>query len=209
MSTDRTEMHDLASSEPQRVKDMAAKWEAWARRDHVLPWMWKPQYGQPAEAETDEPDRLSFDLKPGASLKKAKAPLVKNRPITIDAEVTKWGDEGVILAQGGAAEGYALYVHEGRPVFALRRENVLTLAQSKDPLPKNPAHLGASLAKDGTLTLTIDGKTVARAQADGCLTRMPLDGLQVGQDTGGAVADYQTPYPFQGEIGKVTVRLEK
>jgi arylsulfatase len=45
MSSDRTEMHDLASAEPEKVKDLSAKWDAFARRTNVLPWIWKPQYG--------------------------------------------------------------------------------------------------------------------------------------------------------------------
>jgi arylsulfatase A-like enzyme len=45
MAVDRTEMHDLATSEPQRATDLATKWEAWAKRAHVLPWPYKPAYG--------------------------------------------------------------------------------------------------------------------------------------------------------------------
>ncbi|HEY2588788.1 MAG TPA: arylsulfatase [Tepidisphaeraceae bacterium] len=41
---DRTEMHDLATAHPDRTRQMAAQWEAWARRCHVLPWPWKPPY---------------------------------------------------------------------------------------------------------------------------------------------------------------------
>jgi len=41
---DRTEMHDLAPSETERLHTMTAAWEAWAKRCHVLPWPWKPQY---------------------------------------------------------------------------------------------------------------------------------------------------------------------
>jgi arylsulfatase A-like enzyme len=44
MEKDRTEMHDLAAQEPKRVKRMIAKWEAYAKRANVLPWIWKPQY---------------------------------------------------------------------------------------------------------------------------------------------------------------------
>lgn len=39
MEADRTEMHDLAGREPARVKEMAAAWQAWAERAHVLPMM--------------------------------------------------------------------------------------------------------------------------------------------------------------------------
>ncbi|MCX7011570.1 MAG: arylsulfatase [Candidatus Sumerlaeota bacterium] len=37
MKTDRTELHDLAAEQPDRVKELAAKWEAWAERAHVVP----------------------------------------------------------------------------------------------------------------------------------------------------------------------------
>jgi arylsulfatase len=44
MENDRTEMHDLAETQPQRVAAMTAEWEAWAKRCHVVPWPWKPPY---------------------------------------------------------------------------------------------------------------------------------------------------------------------
>jgi arylsulfatase A-like enzyme len=49
MDADRTETHDLASVQPQRVQAMAAKWEAWAARVHALPWPWKPPYSKPCK----------------------------------------------------------------------------------------------------------------------------------------------------------------
>ncbi len=50
MASDRTEMHDLAAREPERVRALAAQWEAWAKRAQVLPWIWTPAYGEPASA---------------------------------------------------------------------------------------------------------------------------------------------------------------
>jgi arylsulfatase len=35
MQTDRTELHDLAAEHPERVKAMAAQWEAWAERTYA------------------------------------------------------------------------------------------------------------------------------------------------------------------------------
>jgi arylsulfatase len=46
MATDRTEMHDLAGQQPDRVAAMRNQWEAYAERTGVLPWIWKPAYGQ-------------------------------------------------------------------------------------------------------------------------------------------------------------------
>jgi arylsulfatase A-like enzyme len=46
MAADRAELNDLAAEHPQRVRKMAAQWEAWAKRAGVLPWIWKPAYGR-------------------------------------------------------------------------------------------------------------------------------------------------------------------
>ena len=37
MEADRTEMHDLAAAEPDRVRDMAEQYHAWATRCGVIP----------------------------------------------------------------------------------------------------------------------------------------------------------------------------
>jgi len=37
MEADRTEMSNLAARHPAKVKDLAAKWDAWAERANVLP----------------------------------------------------------------------------------------------------------------------------------------------------------------------------
>ncbi len=37
LKADRTELHDLAKSQPARAAELAAKWEAWAQRAHVKP----------------------------------------------------------------------------------------------------------------------------------------------------------------------------
>lgn len=46
MDRDRSELHDLAQTEPERVKEMAAIWDRWARRTHAVPWPWKPPYAE-------------------------------------------------------------------------------------------------------------------------------------------------------------------
>jgi arylsulfatase A-like enzyme len=44
IANDRTELHDLAAKEPQQVNELRTKWETWALRANVLPWIWKPEY---------------------------------------------------------------------------------------------------------------------------------------------------------------------
>jgi arylsulfatase len=38
LKTDRTELHNLAAQHPERVKQLASRWEAWAERAHVQPY---------------------------------------------------------------------------------------------------------------------------------------------------------------------------
>ena len=38
LSQDRSELHDLVKSEPQRVETMSREWDAWAERVGVVPW---------------------------------------------------------------------------------------------------------------------------------------------------------------------------
>jgi arylsulfatase A-like enzyme len=37
LDVDRGETHDLAASQPERVRELAARWQAWAERSHVFP----------------------------------------------------------------------------------------------------------------------------------------------------------------------------
>ncbi|MGA2617729.1 MAG: arylsulfatase [Thermoguttaceae bacterium] len=47
LKADRTELRDLAAAEPERARELAAKWEAWARRTHAIPY--------PKAAKDDDP----------------------------------------------------------------------------------------------------------------------------------------------------------
>jgi arylsulfatase A-like enzyme len=38
LKADRTELHDVAAEQPERVKELTAKWEAWAERAQVKPY---------------------------------------------------------------------------------------------------------------------------------------------------------------------------
>jgi arylsulfatase len=44
MEADRTELHNLAAKESERLKGAAMRWEVWAKRANALPWIWDPAY---------------------------------------------------------------------------------------------------------------------------------------------------------------------
>jgi arylsulfatase A-like enzyme len=44
LAHDRVEVDNLASGHSDLVAELSRKWETWARRTQVLPWIWKPAY---------------------------------------------------------------------------------------------------------------------------------------------------------------------
>ena len=66
----------------------------------------------------------------------------------------------------------------------------------------------ANLTKSGEVTLKAGDQSVALGNVAEGMPRHPIDGLQVGSDEGGFVGEYNTPFPFNGEIGSVTINLK-
>ena len=69
-------MHDLSGSDPERTRTMAEKWEAWARRDDVLPWPWKPPYSLQRTMPGEHAEPEVFELKQGDDLQGERAPAI-------------------------------------------------------------------------------------------------------------------------------------
>jgi arylsulfatase len=49
LAADRTEMNDLAQQQPERVREMSAQWEAWAKRVGVQAWPLREAEGTKSE----------------------------------------------------------------------------------------------------------------------------------------------------------------
>jgi arylsulfatase len=207
LEADRTELHDLAAAQPERAAQMAALWQAWAERAKVVPWPWNGEKRKGASANETFSKEKRFDLKAGDTLPRDRAPAVAGRPFDIAATVQCDGGDGVIVAQGGASLGYALYLKDGRLAMVTRHRGKATVVTSPDKLPAGTVQVAGRLAKDGTLTLEVGGKAVASGKAPGPLPEMPADGLEVGRDENGAVGEYAPPHAFAGRIEQVVITL--
>lgn len=147
-------------------------------------------------------------LKAGDHLARKEAPAIARRTFTITAKFdTGLATNGVLVAQGGSALGYALYLADGRLHFTVRsRAKVITASTASVVTGAHTAV--ARLDAKGALTLTLDGQPSANANASGPVGAMPVDGLDVGADTGGAVGPYRGPNPFGGTIESVLIELD-
>jgi arylsulfatase len=205
LKTDRSETHDLAAEKPELAKELEARWDAYAARANVLPLgIWR---GAPRKPKVNRKQR-KFSLKSGANLSAAEGPFIEKRPIRIEVELKNPGTDGVLVAQGGTAEGFSLYVKDGILTLVTRRGGKLFKVAANSKLSDTVTSIEANLSKTGEVTLTANGQSVATGNfADG-MPRHPIDGLQVGSDEGGFVGEYNTPFTFNGEISRVTIDLK-
>ena len=207
---DRTEQHDLTSTQPDRAKALAAKWDAYAARANVLPLGgWKmtdnTKRGTGKKALSRE---TRFDLKMGAHLERNQAPAIVNRGFTITAKFSGKETNGVLVAQGGIARGYALFLQDGKLTFLYRlsTENAVSIATTESV---SGAHTAvAKIDADGKMSLSLDDKIVATGKAPELIRTMPVDGLEVGSDAAGQVGPYSDENNFHGQIDSVRIQLD-
>ena len=157
-----------------------------------------PQAGTPDEGQEfvfNAPGRFVGD----------DAPPIVDRALAITTTFDSQGSNGVIVAQGGLAHGFALYVQDSELLFALRRMNVLTtVSAGKVATGRHTA--AVSLARTGEITVTLDGTVAGTGRAAGVITMQPVDGLDTGGDRGAPVGPYQVPNEFAGVIQSVSLR---
>jgi arylsulfatase len=131
---------------------------------------------------------------------------VANRGFSVSAQVETTSPDGVIVAQGGRASGYALFLQAGKLAFAVRSGGELNTTVSDQPLPTGGHQVEARVDADGKATLLIDGHSAATPKQVGLLKRQPREGLTIGNDGKGAVGDYTAPHPLAGKVEGVHVK---
>jgi hypothetical protein len=202
MEADRTETNDLAAEHPEKVKELSAKWEAWAERAKVKPWPW----GRKRRKSTAKLNsKKLFTLKPGDDLPREEAPNTSDMPLRIEVSVDKPGD-GVIVAQGGYSLGYTLYVEDGKVKFATRHGGKLTVVGAEQPLSNGESAIIVTVDKSGRVNLRVNDSITASGKTPGTI-QTPIDGLTVGTDGGDPVAEYVGPVKFAGQIQGVVIKL--
>ena len=201
LASDATETQNLADGESERVDLMNQMWVKWADRVGAK---------VPAELRrTSSRNRLTpgqtLILKAGQILSGAEAPMVAKTPFRIEVTVRDADKGGVIVSQGAQAQGWSLFVRDGHPVFAVRRDGQLHEIVGKATLGANETKLAAELSGDGRMRLLANGAEIAAGQAGGPIPKQPNDPLIVGDDRMGSVGSYPTPHPFGGTVVKASL----
>ncbi len=193
------EYHNVAGEHPDIAKKLSERLLAWRKALPELPG---------AKKAVQEGEWKTFKLTRESRLKGGAAPQINGATVRVKAEVTTGDKNGVIVAQGGQAVGYALSIAEGKPEFHARVRSQLFTASAKTELPKGRVQLEAEIAMEGKMSLSVNGKVVATAKAPASFASQPVDGLEVGMDDKGNVGDYEGQNRFAGTIHSLEVAVQ-
>jgi len=217
IEADRSQCHDLAGKEPERLEEMKKLWFAEAGKYNGLP------LADMNILETlmrSRPylvgDRTTFTYYPNtAEVGIGAAVEIRGQTFSVLAEVTvdTTGAEGVIFKQGGAHGGHVLFIQDGRLhyIYNFMGEEEQKISSS-GAAPMGKHVFGVRFVRGGTVegshtplgeaTLFIDDAAV------GSLADMKVHpgtfglagaGLSVGRNSGSAVSSsYKAPYAFSG-----------
>ena len=222
LNTDYSQAHDLAQSNPAKLRQLVALFDREARRNNVYP-IAPHRVGLPTPAA----GRTHFEYRSGVvRLPLRVLPTVAGRAhtFTADIDVPVDGAEGVIFAEGGRYGGFSLYVRNGRLIY---ENNILGGAHERiiaaDPLPSGHVVIrfdyeprGASRASStSTSTSTITpghGRLSVNGRPEGEADFTWFGGFtetfDIGRDLGTPVStDYASPFAFTGRLNEVVLDL--
>jgi outer membrane protein assembly factor BamB len=175
----------------------------------------KPQYYRwttPIEHQLFTADKLPPASPAGSGTGRSLIRVEKSRslnpagkPVTVEAWVKAEKPGGVILARGGNAHGYAMYLEDGRPRFAVRIDGKPASVSAKEKVAGKWVHLAGILTAEKELRIYVDGKPAGSAKAPGFITQDPQEAMEIGADEGSIVGDYTGPFPFKGLIDEVKI----
>jgi arylsulfatase len=227
VAKDFSQANDLATSKPDKLKEMQELFMKEAIKYNVLP-LDDRSYERFNAAIAGRPDlmgnRKSLTLYEGMTGMMENAFInVKNRSHTITAEVEipKGGGEGVIVCQGGRFAGWSLYMKDGKVSFVHnwvgKQRYTITAPQ---PLSAGKATIRYEFAYEGGKkpgmggkgTISVDGKRVAEGRIE---KTTPFvfsadETADVGVDEATPVTEAykERDNEFTGKIDKVTIELK-
>jgi len=225
IETDRSQYHDLAAENPDKLEELKALWFSEAQKYNGLPLSdlniletlsrWRPYLTGTRESYFYYPG--TADVGMGASAE------IQGRSFVVIAEVTvdNTGAEGVLFKHGGAHGGHVLFVQDGRLhyIYNFLGEEEQGLS-SPGAVPVGKHTFGVAFTRTGTVegshtplgdaALFIDDVEVAATS--GVRIHPGTFGLagatlSVGRNTGSPVSQaYKAPFAFAGgTIAQVNV----
>lgn len=114
----------------------------------------------------------------------AKSPSLSPASQTWTIEVVLRVDkpDGIILAHGGATNGYCLYLRAGKPAFTVNSQNRTSTVVADRALPQGWNHITAKISADRRLVIVVNDQQVASGRLKEFIRKEPNDALEIGAD---------------------------
>ena len=223
---DWTQAHDLADEQPEKLAELQRLFLDEAKKYNVLPLDDRRfERFNPDLAGRPQLVRGSSQLLFGRMGRLSENSILslknKSHAITAEIEVPESGANGVIVSQGGAFGGFALYANEGRPaycynLFGLQRFKVYgeqALPAGEHQVRIEFTYDGGGLGKGGDVTLFVDGDPVGEVRVEATVP-MLFSGdetTDVGRDTATPVSDdYESRgSEFTGKVRWVQLDIDE
>jgi arylsulfatase A-like enzyme len=221
---DWTQAVDLSAELPDKLRELQRLWLIEAVKYNVLPIddrtgeRFDPTMAGRPQLITGTSQLLFPGMK---RLSENSVINIKNKSFSVTVQLSSGPDpaEGVMIAQGGAFGGWALYALAARAKFVY---NVLGIHQfeieATEPIPTGEhqvrmefAYDGGGLAKGGDVTLFYDGEPVGQGRVE--ITQPMVfsadETTDIGDDYGMPVSpDYaQGPSKFNGKIDLIQIDI--
>jgi arylsulfatase A-like enzyme len=213
LSKDPNELNDLARQMPDKVKELAAKWDAAARQYQVFPLDDRQMVIRMVQDRQGRGIRPSWDIRPPIErLSREMAPVCTGLPHEIIVDCTRGGD-GVLLSMGSQPAGWTLYVKDGRLFY---EQSLLPWREVIDggPVPAGKVEIRyvQTMTKrpfDGGGALFVNGRKTGERTFERALFATSYDGFSVGADLGNRVSPaYEAPFTFAGTIERVRIEVD-
>ncbi len=215
LRADFAEAHDVSAEHPARVAELVALWDHAAEENQVLPLFEGVRLDLAEPPEYPRPVRAVYHPG-GARVSEQRLPpmtggFTMTARITLDGRSPGGGD-GVLGALGDRHGGFALYVVDGHPTFAIATFGITARLRAPWALAPGTHEIAVRYAgpRARRLAMTVDG-----AAADETELAMPpffanvstgAGGLLVGRDRGFAVTDdYEPPFAFTGALHELVI----
>jgi arylsulfatase len=221
---DWSQARDLAKQMPARVEEMKRLFALEASKYNVFP------------LDDRRAERANPDLAGRPTVVKGSSQLLfanmrriqenavintknKSHSVTAEVDVPQGGAKGVIVAQGGAMGGWALYAYEGRLKYAytfLGIQHTGIATTSTVPPGTHQVRMeftydGGGIGKGAGIALFVDGKPAGegRVERTHALFYSMDETLEVGCDMGEPVTeDYGHDNAFNGRIHWVRIDVD-
>ena len=215
---DRSELHDLAAEEPEKLRELVNLWFAEAGRNEAFPLddrsaleiilTPRPLVSAPRDRYVYFPDT--------ADVPESQSVNIRNRSYSIGAlvDLPEPGAEGVLFAHGARFGGHALYIKDNRLHYVYNFVGMMEqkIDGTEDVPTGENLILSASFDKDGEdppgiatgiLSLYHGDQKVGegRIKTQPGFFSLAGEGLCVGRDSGEAVTDDypgEAPFRFTG-----------